>query len=146
MNRSLQAKAFRVLLVCSFAIAGFAQSKDESAHRLGPQQWEKLPKGGEVIRLFANKELGLEWPQIAVLRLTEEQYKEFRYDPRRYLMENKVFFDAKLRRIISSVDISEDRPVPKPTQSKTQSKPDPWVIVVEHNLYCDSATIADEVP
>lgn len=153
MNRSLEAKAFRVLLVCIFAIAGFAQSKDESAkHQLNPQQWEKLPDdGGEVLRLFPKEGLPEKWPQIAILRLNEDQYEKFRKDPKDYLTKKDVFFTRegltrKLRRIVSYVDLSEDEYANKPLRSKSQSKPDDWFVVAEHNPYCDSAIIAEQVP
>lgn len=151
MNRSLQAKAFRVVLVCIFAIAGCAQSKNESAtQQLNPQRWEKLPdNGGEILRLFTEKDIG-KLPQIAILKLTEDQYNKFRSDPKEYLMAKNVFFTKEskkiLRRIVSYVDLSEDEPGTKPTLSKSQSQSDPWYVVVEHNAYCDSAIISDQVP
>lgn len=151
VNRSLQAKAFRVLLVCIFAIAGCAQSKDESTtQQLNPQRWEKLPdNGGEVLRLFTEKNIG-KLPQIAILKLTQDQYSKFRSDAKEYLQVKDVFFTKEsnktLRRIVSYVDLSEDEPGAKPAQSKSQSNSDPWYVVVEHNAYCDTAIIADQVP
>jgi hypothetical protein len=160
VNRSLQTKAFRILLICIFAIAGCAQSKDESTtqqskgdsatQQLNPQRWEKLPDdGGEVLRLFTQKDVG-KLPQIAILKLTEDQYEKFRSDPKKYLTAKNVFFTNEshktLRRIVSYVDLSEDEPGTKPAQSKSQSNSDPWYVVVEHNAYCDSAIMADQVP
>ena len=114
----------------------FAQFSEESVTR----RWEKLPDGGQILRLWTEKDLDAKEPQIAILRLTEpKQYSSFRSDTKEYLMRYKVFGSAKLDRIISRVDLSVSR-----RYSSVKPKPgakDPYTIVVEHNYWCDSATI-----
>lgn len=116
----------------------FAQFSEESITR----RWEKLPDGGQILRLWTEKDLDAKEPQIAILRLTEAQSRTFKSETKAYLMRNKVFGDLKLGRIISFADISE-------TKSATRkSKPgsvDP-IFVVEHNPYCDSAIIQFDMP
>src|SRR5262249_42607026 len=98
----------------------------------------------QILRLWNEKDRDAGEPQIAILRFTSpQQFEKFYSNPKDYLQRYKVFGDVKLGRIISYADISEPyRAMRKPKGSGT----DPFTIVAEHNLWCDSAIIQYDSP
>jgi hypothetical protein len=52
-------------------------------------KYEKVVKGLEVLKLWES--VGPEWPQIAILRQSKEEYKEFLKSPKKYLNGFKIF-------------------------------------------------------
>ena len=52
-------------------------------------QWVTLPDGTKVLRVWEN--LGPDWPQIAVLQLTNDVHKKFQQDPSSYVNAHKIF-------------------------------------------------------
>jgi len=148
MTRILRTTIAVLFVACLLSSeVGIAQSSQQAAG-LG---WEKLSKGGQVLRLWTNPELNLTQPQVAVLQLPEEEYRDFKANPREYLQRNRIFGEVTLNRIISQVDLSGSKADrnSKANRKTSQATPnDPpkssvaWTLVVAHNLYCDSATIS----
>jgi len=146
-------RIFKTTLVALFAACLLSSevSIAQSSQPTGGLSWEKLSKGGQVVRLWTKTELNLTQPQVAILQLPEEEYKDFRSNPKQYLQRNKIFGEVTLNRIISQVDLSGSKAESnvKANRKTSQATPnDPpqsslsWTLVVAHNLYCDSATIS----
>jgi hypothetical protein len=52
-------------------------------------KWKKLGKGIEAVKLWES--IGPEWPQIAILRLSKDEYKKFLKTPKDYLNDLRIF-------------------------------------------------------
>jgi hypothetical protein len=52
-------------------------------------KWKKLGKSFKVLKLWES--IGPEWPQIAILLLSKDEYKKFLKNPRDFLNDHKVF-------------------------------------------------------
>jgi hypothetical protein len=78
------------LVVCFLLLQGnaFAQ-QDKSSVEQGTTstKWEKIKDGVWVQRLWSKNE----WPQVAVLKLSDAEYKEFREDTAKFVNFHKVF-------------------------------------------------------
>ena len=135
MNRTVRVSVLMSFGLC--LLAGervLAQFSEESIAR----HWEKLPDGAQILRLWTDKDVKANQPQIAILRLTSKQFEKFHSDVKDYLERNKVFGEhVKLGRIISYADITE----PYGSARKPRSGDTDPIFVVEHNPYCDSAII-----
>lgn len=147
MNRSVRITVLLSLTLCMLGgEKAAAQFTDEAITR----RWEKLPDGAQILRLWTEKDVAGKEPQIAILRLTDAQYKNFTSSPKNYLEGYDVFGkdrDGKkyrLDRIISRVDLSVSTRYA--TAKPKAGASDPWTIVVEHNYWCDSATIEFNSP
>jgi hypothetical protein len=53
----------------------------------GSTKWEMIKDGVWVQRLWSKDE----WPQIAILKLSDDAYREFREDPAKFINSNKIF-------------------------------------------------------
>jgi len=94
--------------------------------------WAELKSGGEVLRLWES--IGPKEFHVAILRLSDAQYKEFIQDRRGFLIENDVFpgYSPKLNRIIAQSELS-----PKPLSNPGG---DTWMVMVCHDWNtCNSA-------
>jgi hypothetical protein len=85
-------------------------------------RWKKVGKGIEVLKLWES--IGPEWPQIALLLLSKEEYKEFLKNPKNYLNGFKIFDTTPTRKVtrchLASV---------KPTTAT-------YMIVAKHEMDC----------
>ena len=54
--------------------------------------WESLAEGVQALRLWET--IGPEWPQIAVLQLSSERYKELQQNPKAFVDKHKIFPQA----------------------------------------------------
>jgi hypothetical protein len=78
------------LVLCFFLLLGnvFAREK-----KLAPAQekestkWDLITKGVFVQRLWSKDE----WPEVAVLKLSDDAYKEFREDSAKFINTSKIF-------------------------------------------------------
>jgi hypothetical protein len=94
--------------------------------------WVALKTGGEVLRLWET--IGPKEFHVAILRLSDAQYKVFIQDRKRFLVDNDVFtgYSPKLNRIIAEAEIS-----PKPPSNPGD---DTWMVMVCHDWNtCNSA-------
>lgn len=97
--------------------------------KVTPLEWEKLREGVQVLKLWES--VGPKWPEIAVLRLSKEEYAKFFKDPVDYLNDRKVYppeYPAK--RVIRC------RLVP-PTTAKSE-----YVVVLDHDPDSTTSTIS----
>jgi hypothetical protein len=60
-------------------------------------KWKKVEKGLEVLKLWES--VGPEWPQIAILRQSKEEYKEFLKSPKKYLNGFKIFGKTPTKKV-----------------------------------------------
>ncbi|HXY01865.1 MAG TPA: hypothetical protein VEI54_13155 [Candidatus Limnocylindrales bacterium] len=52
-------------------------------------QWETLQDGTKVLKVW--EKMGPDWPQIAVLQLSNDLYKEFNKEPSTFLNTRKIY-------------------------------------------------------
>lgn len=52
-------------------------------------KWDTLKDGTRVLRLWET--IGPEWPQLALLELTNEQYKKLIENPTEYINQRSIF-------------------------------------------------------
>ena len=125
--------------------SGSGASSEDSAQSSKSRsvlQWERLSSGLEVVKLWKNAEFGVSNPQIAILRLSDEEYKQFESNTKEYLEKYQIFEGKKLNRIISKVDLTGKVPYSQRSKAQPKTGDDPWVVVIDHDLWCDTATIA----
>lgn len=139
MNRILKTAVLASL--CLLASEGsLAQAARE---QLTEPKWEKLGEGAQVLKQWLGKG-GLKEPQVAILKLSDEEYKEFDHDPTEYLKKFDVFGkNLTTLHAISRVDLSERKESEKKPKGSAQ---DPWIVIVVHNPYCTYATISFHIP
>ncbi len=106
-----------------------------------PAQWELVQDGVQVIRFW--KTVGPTWPQIAILRLSDQKFNEFRADPLAFVNKNKIFPEP-VRKLRHSVYLG------KYLKEKPESyNGDPeWVALIDHmpDSSADSSSFAAQFP
>lgn len=60
-------------------------------------EYKVLGKGVKAVRLWES--IGPKWPQIAVLLLSKNEYKEFLKNPKKYLNELKLYGTKKTKKV-----------------------------------------------
>lgn len=108
----------------------------------GPK-WEKSEDGLEILRLWQTSGLPKE-PQIAILRLSDDEYSELRRGFTEFLEKENVFGTGLKLQGVSWVDLSE--PKTKQEKEKPKTGADPWIVVAVHTKYCTTATIGEHIP
>jgi hypothetical protein len=108
----------------------------------GPK-WEKPENGLEILRLWQTSGLPKE-PQIAILRLSDDEYSELQKSFTHFLENENVFGTGLKLHGVSWVDLSETRTKEEKEKSKTGA--DPWIVVVVHTKYCTTATVSEHIP
>jgi hypothetical protein len=79
-----------LVFIVFFSPANERSSAQQAAQKEPPAtKWMKLGEGVQVLRLW--KSVGPKWPQIAILRLSVEEYKDFLEHPVDYLNVHKVY-------------------------------------------------------
>ena len=85
------------LLLLPIVEKNFVQmAAEKQPKEMSTPEFKKLKDGVQVLRLWES--IGPKWPQIAILRLSVDEYESFRKDPVDYLNDNKVYpseFPAK---------------------------------------------------
>jgi hypothetical protein len=77
----------------------FAQNAAPKEQKENPApEWKKLGEGVQVLKLWES--IGPQWPQVVLLKLSREEYKEFHKHPMEYLNKLKVFGDTPTRRVV----------------------------------------------
>ena len=99
--------------------------------------WDNKTPGVKVFRLWENENLGPADPQIAILRLSDAQYQEFRKDRKKFLIINDIFRTKDLKSVIAASEL-----VPAVKEYKDPPGDDMWLVMVEHDWTCDSASAA----
>jgi hypothetical protein len=118
-----------VFLSLLFVLASgllLAQEETKRAQQEKPPTWTQVTPG------IWRTELGTGEPDIAVLRLSDEEYKEFFKDPKQYFNSHHVF--------------------PKPVNKAEESGEDPpptgagWIVVATHNPYSTATYVSWPAP
>ena len=80
-----------LLVVCVFLLLpnGRSNAREEEQKKTPPLGWQKLEEGVQVLKLWES--VGPKWPEIAVLRLSKEEYEKFYKEPVEYLNKLKVY-------------------------------------------------------
>ena len=118
-----------------------APQKSGQKAQIRPEpRWEKLGEGVRVLRLWESS-LGPAQPQIAVLEMEKEEYKKFTADATEYLKDHRVFGNARLRGVVSAVDLSVTDP-DNHSKSASHSPTGTCTAVISHTSWCTSATIS----
>jgi hypothetical protein len=89
-------------------------------------KWKKVGKGIEVLKLWES--VGPEWPQIAILRQSKEEYKEFLKSPKKYLNGFKIF-DKTPTKKVTACHLAGVKPG-DPTST--------YVVIAKHEKDCTS--------
>jgi hypothetical protein len=99
----------------------------------GDQQgtWVNLKSGGSVLRLWEIE--GSEEYHVAILKLSAARYKEFTKDPKKFLIDNDIFYTTSLNDIVG-----------QSTLTPTSGKPgNDWMVIAEHDWQaCNTALAA----
>jgi hypothetical protein len=154
MNRIAKIAMLLLLMLCLFASSRSSaqettekQTTAKTAHKRAAQ-WEQLAEGVRVLRLWQTS-LGPAHPQIAVLELEREEYKQFVAAPTNYLEKHDVFKlqNKSLRGVVSAVDLSVTRPGKAPTESMSKDPKDPppnqpCTATIVHTSWCTAAYIS----
>jgi len=61
-------------------------------------EWKKLGEGVQVLKLWES--IGPQWPQVVVLKLSAEEYKDLLKNPKEYLNKMKIFGDQPTRKVV----------------------------------------------
>lgn len=133
------------LLLCVLGVlttASFAQgtpekavAKEKAAKKKPPAHWVKLEDGVEVLRLF-DADVGPTWPEIAVLRLSEAKYEEFRKDETEFVNSRHVF----------SKDTRSVMGLSRPNRAKAKKgKADDWYVTLDHDITSDTLYVSDQI-
>ncbi len=108
-----------------------AAAKAVAKHRGRPApHWEKLADGVEVLRLFGT-DVGPQKPEIAVLKLSDEQHKVFLKDPMKFVEEHKIY-PFKLRRVVRG------RVPPIKAAAPAADPSGEWAVVLTHMPDCSA--------
>jgi hypothetical protein len=93
-------------------------------------KWKKLGKGIRAVKLWNT--IGPKFPQIVVLRLSKDEYKEFLKHPKNYLNGFKVFGKTPTKEVnpLKLASIKSG----KPTAS--------YLVVAKHEMDCTSVAIS----
>jgi len=91
--------------------------------------WVNLKAGGKVLKLWES--IGPVDPQIALLQLSEAQYKVFARDPVKFLNGNRIF-PVDVNKIVADSTLNGD---------DIQGS-DNWMVMVEHEWTSNCATAA----
>lgn len=82
--------AFFCLVICFLLLQGGAVAQHKESPSVREQEstkWEPVKDGIWVQRLWSKDE----WPQIAVLKLSADAFKEFGKDPAKLINDNHIF-------------------------------------------------------
>lgn len=97
-------------------------------------KWKKLGKGIQAVKLWDT--IGPKFPQIVVLRLSKDEYKEFHKNPKNYLNGFKVF-GKKPTKKVTRCHLASVKPG-KPTAA--------YMVIAKHEMDCTSvATSSSKV-
>jgi hypothetical protein len=94
--------------------------------------WVTLKPGLKVFRLWES--IGPDWPQVAVLRLSGAEYKEFAKDPRQYINYNHIF-TKDVNKVIGYSQLKEPLIECEPIG-------DEWLVGIEHDCGSYAAVTA----
>ncbi len=79
-----------LVLFVFFSPTNEQSSAQQAAQKEPPStEWKKLKEGVQVLKLWES--VGPKWPQIAILRLSVEEYEDFLEHPVDYLNDHKVY-------------------------------------------------------
>ena len=95
--------------------------------------WVSLKSGASVLRLWEVAGALSGDPHVAILRLSDARYKEFKKDAKQFLVENDVFYTKELNKV-------EVGPELTPTNAKAATD---WMVTAAHDWStCNSALMA----
>ncbi|MGC1485538.1 MAG: hypothetical protein WA789_17220 [Candidatus Acidiferrum sp.] len=80
---------FSLLLLPTSEKSSAQTAADKQQKEMPAPEFKKLKDGVQVLRLWES--IGPKWPQIAILRLSVDEYGSFRKDPVGYLNDNQVY-------------------------------------------------------
>jgi len=89
-------------------------------------KWKKLGKGIHAVKLWNT--IGPRWPQIVVLGLSKDEYKEFHKNPKNYLNGFKLFGKTPTKEV-STCHLASVKP---------HNPPATYVVIVKHDKDCTS--------
>jgi hypothetical protein len=95
-----------------------------------PVKYVQLGKGVLVLRLWES--IGPTWPQIAILLLSKEEYKEFLKNPKNYLNGFKVY-DKTPTKKVTRCHLARVQP---------HNPPSTYLVIVKHDMDCTSVAIS----
>ena len=101
----------------------------------GDQQgtWVNLKSGGSVLRLWEIAGALPGDPHVAILRLSDARYKEFKKDRKKFLIDNNIFYTKELNKV-------EVGPELTPTSDNPGTD---WMVTAEHDWStCNSMLVA----
>jgi hypothetical protein len=111
--------AIRGLLVLSLLLTG--ASAFPSAQEAKPSQQEKQPVWTQIAPGQWRTELGTDEPDLAVLRLSDQEYKEFFKDPKEYFNSHHIF-----PKKVNKAEAAGDDPPPTGAG---------WIVMATHTPY-----------
>lgn len=94
-----------------------------------PAKWVHAEEGVDVLRLWGT-DLGLDKPQVAILRLSEGMYGEFQKAPKDFLKKHQIF-PVELQKV-DHHRVREPKKKSGPTGDPEQ------VVVCTHNKYSNN--------
>jgi len=128
MNRilALALMIFSLLLLPTDekSFAQVAAQNDQKA--ISGPEWKKLGEGVQVLRLWES--VGPKWPQIALLRLSVEEYKDFLDHPVDYLNDHKVYPSEYPARKFVGCQLA---PIPKKDPAKQNAE---CLLMLRHDI------------
>jgi hypothetical protein len=92
-------------------------------------KWKKLGKDIDIVKLW--EIIDLEWPQVAVLLLSKDEYKKYLKNPKDYLNGFKVFGETPTREVTLCHPASEK-----------SGNPAQFVVIVSHDKDCTGTGIS----
>jgi hypothetical protein len=96
-------------------------------------EWKKLGKGIEAVKLWES--IGPQWPQIAILRLSQDEYKKFLKTPKDYVNDHQIFGKTPTKKVsrcqLASV---------KSGQPTAQ-----YVVIAKHEMDCVSLITSSQI-
>ena len=127
---TLKAAVF-LLLVLHLCPPAAGQGKKSDGET--PAAWVTLKPGLKVLRLWES--VGPEWPQVAVLRLSDAQYKEFAKDRTKFINANHIF-PKDVNKVIAHSEL------PLPDLKDCEPVEDEWLVPIEHDCASYAAVMA----
>lgn len=116
-----------VLCLLLMLASGFLPAQEAK-----PSQQEKQPVWTKIATGQWRTELGTDEPDIAVLRLSDEEYKEFFKDPKEYFNSHHTF----PKKVNKAEAAGED---PPPTGAG-------WIVVATHTPYSTATYVSWPAP
>lgn len=107
---------------------------EKQQNDMPPSEFKKLKDGVQVLRLWET--IGPKWPQIAILRLSVDEYESFRKDPVGYLNLNKVYPPQYPAKKFDGCELAH-------VQKKELRKPgDECIVMLRHDITSTSVGTA----